>query len=118
MLIRFGEFYQNTEVLSPIDKETWRAIGETCRLGPGSKLLELASGKGAFAMYVPGMFGCHLDATLPSSEFIQYAANRAEELGLASNVSFTNRDVNNLEVTSSAYDAGVCLGALYLFRDA
>ncbi len=69
-------------------------------------------------MYVAGRFGCHLDCYDSSSEFVQNATNRTEVLGLASNVSFTNRDVNNLEVTPSAYDAGVCLGALYMFRDA
>ncbi len=118
MLIRFAEIYENTEVLSPIDKRTWQVVGETCRLGPGSRLLELASGKGAFAMYAAARFGCHIDCYDSSSEFIQYATNRAEELGLASNVSFTNCDVNSLDVKPSVYDAGICLGALYIFREA
>jgi len=118
MLIRFAEIYEKTDILSPIDRKTWQIVAETCGLGPGSRLLELASGKGAFATYVARKFGCHIDCYDANTEFVQYATNRAGELGLTSKITFANRDVNSLEVKPDFYDAGVCLGALYIFRDA
>ncbi len=77
MLLGWAEIYENTEILSPIDKRTWQVIAETCRLGPGSRVLELASGKGAFAMNVTRRFGCQVDCYDANPDFICYATSRA-----------------------------------------
>jgi len=118
MLIRFAEVYENTEVLSPIDRETWQIIGETCRIGPDSRVIELASGKGAFAQYLAKRFGCKVDCYDINLEFVDYSLGRTKELGLAARVRVSCRDVNSLNVDSEAYDLGICLGALYIFREA
>ncbi len=115
MLIRFAEVYENTEVLSPIDKETWQVIAETCRIGPASHAVELASGKGAFAMYLARNFGCKVNCFDSNLDFIHYSARRANEAGLSSRLRFTCLDANRLEVEPEVYDLGVCLGALYIF---
>ena len=118
MLIRWAELYENTEVLSPIDKETWQVLGDTCGIGPWSRVIELASGKGALAMYLTTRFGCSVDCYDTNQEFIDYSTNRANKLGLSSKIKFTCSDVNKLLVEDRAYDLGVCLGALYIFREA
>lgn len=118
MLIRWSELYENAEVLSPIDRETWQTIGDTCRIGPDSHVVELASGKGAFARYLANRFSCRVDCFDINPEFVDYSLSRAKELGLAARVRATCRDVKSLNVDSGAYDVGVCLGALYIFREA
>ncbi len=117
MLIRFAEIYDNTEILSPIDRETWEAIGETCKIGPESRVLELASGKGAFALYLTRKFGCQVDCFDSDPDFSHYASERAVELSMARRVRFSHDNVKHLNVEREAYDLGVCLGALYLFRE-
>jgi len=118
LLIKWAEIYANTEVLSPIDRETWQLIAETSRIGQGSKVIELASGKGAFAIYLARRFWCNVDGYDINPEFTQYATNRAKELGLTTRTSFPQTDINRLEVKPDSYDLGACLGALYIFRDA
>ena len=118
MLIRFAEIYENTEILSPVDRRSWEFIGKTCRLSPASRVMELASGKGAFAFYLAKNFGCRVDCFDINSEFVDYCAVRATDLGLASRLRFTCCSVDDLEIEREVYDLGVCLGSLYLFREA
>ncbi len=109
--------YANTEILSPIDSETWRTIGETCRLGSSSRVIELASGKGAFATFLARNFRCKVDCYDHNPEFVDYSKNKAEETGLGRVLTFNKSDVRKLEATPSDYDLGACLGALYMFRE-
>jgi len=118
MLIRFAEVYGNTEILSPIDRETWQIIADTCRIGLDTRVIELASGKGAFARYLAKTVGCRVDCYDVNPEFVDYSLSRAKEIGLAPRVTTTCRDVNSLKVDRKVYDLGVCLGALYIFREA
>ena len=117
MLIKWEDIYANTEILSPVDLETWRVIGDTSRIDPSSRVIELASGKGAFANYLAKNFGCHLEGFDINPEFVDHANRRARELGLHSRVQFSKADVNHVEAVPATYDLGVCLGALYIFRE-
>jgi ubiquinone/menaquinone biosynthesis C-methylase UbiE len=117
LLIRWAEIYANTDILSPIDRTTWRVIGETCRLNSSSRVIELASGKGVFATFLARTFGCGVDCYDHNPEFVDYSKNKAEVLGLGSTLSFNNADVKRLEATPGSYDLGACLGALYIFRE-
>lgn len=117
MLIRWSDVYEGTEVLSPIDKETWDTIGKVARIGSSSNVLELASGKGAFALHLARNFGCKVEGFDVNPEFVAYSKGRAKALGLASKAQFAQFDVNSLSVHHHAYDLGVCLGALYIFRE-
>jgi len=117
LLLRWPEIYSNTEVLSPVDRETWRVIGEASEIGASSRVIELASGKGAFASYLAKNFGCSIEGFDHNSEFVDYSNNRARELGLQQRVRFNVADINQLEVADDSYDLGVCLGALYIFRE-
>jgi cyclopropane fatty-acyl-phospholipid synthase-like methyltransferase len=96
LLIRWAEIYANTEVLSPIDRDTWRVIGETSGLGARSRVIELASGKGVFASYLAKTFGCTVDGFDINPEFIDYSNNRVRELGIQSRVRFSHSDINQL----------------------
>jgi cyclopropane fatty-acyl-phospholipid synthase-like methyltransferase len=63
-------------------------------------------------------FGCKVDGFDLNREFVEYSNRKAAEEGLVSLVSFRRCDINDLKVVDQAYDVGVCLGALYIFRDA
>ncbi len=117
MLIRWAEMYANTEILSPIDQETWRTIAETARIDASSRAVELASGKGAFAHYLAKNYGCRLDGFDINPEFVEYSKSRSKQLALDSKVKFTLADPRRLRLPSSIYDLGACLGALYIFRE-
>ncbi len=118
MRIGWSEIYENTDILSPIDRETWQVIGQTCKINPASQVLELASGKGAFALYLAEKLGCKVDCYELNAEFVNYSAKRAHEEGLNSLIKFTESRVEDVKVDSWKHDLGVCLGAFYLFRDA
>ena len=104
MLIRWSTIYANTEILSPIDRETWQIIGETSMLESSSKVIELASGKGAFANFLANSFGCSVEGFDKNQEFVDYSNQRARELGLESRVRFTEVDIDQLELPLIKYD--------------
>jgi cyclopropane fatty-acyl-phospholipid synthase-like methyltransferase len=116
--VQYSEIYANTDVLSPIDRETWQVIAETCRISKSSRVIELASGKGAFARYLAEKFGCRVDGFDNDPEFVTYASKLATMKGLSSQLEFRCADINSLRVKPHVYDLGVCLGALYIFREA
>ncbi len=104
-------------MLSPIDRETWYTIGKTSKLSESSKVVELASGKGAFAKCTAETFRCKVDAYEINSKFVEFAKQNAEQASFGNRVRFTSVNVNKLKVEPNVYDLGVCLGALYIFRD-
>lgn len=116
--IKYSQIYENTDILSPIDRETWQVIAETSRLTSSSHVIELASGKGVFALYLAKKFGCSIDCVDRDGEFVEYSRSRACELGLTHLVKFSESRVQEFVVEPATYDLGVCLGALYIFRDA
>ncbi len=117
MLIRWAEMYANTEILSPMDQETWKIIAEVSKLDGSSRVLELASGKGAFATHLAENYRYRVDGFDINPEFIEYSTNRSRQLGLDSKVKLTLGDAQQLHLPSAAYDLGACLGALYIFTE-
>ncbi|MGA2462501.1 MAG: methyltransferase domain-containing protein [Candidatus Bathyarchaeia archaeon] len=118
MIIKYSQIYANTVVLNPIDRETWQVIAETSNLTESSRVIELASGKGAFARFLAENFACRVDGFDANPEFVEYSTETATKHGLDSVLNFRCHDVNSLGVDRHVYDLGVCLGALYIFRDA
>ena len=117
MLLRWSEIYANTEILSPIDRDTWRVIAEISKMSSSSNVIELASGKGAFANYLAENFHCNVQGFEINSEFVEYSKRRAGQVALQSKVTFNEADVNHFDVEPNTSDLGACLGALYLFRE-
>lgn len=118
LLIKYSQIHPNTDVLSPIDRETWQIIGEVSNLNRSSRVIELASGKGAFARFLAERFGCRVDGFDADADFVEYSNRKAAEQGLSSLVDFRCCDINGLKVEPHQYELGACLGALYMFREA
>ena len=104
-------------ILSPIDQETWRTIAETAKIDASSQVVELASGKGAFAHYLAKNYGCRFDGFDINPEFVDYSNSRSKQLAPDSKVKFTLADAKRLRLSSPTYDLGACLVALYIFRE-
>jgi tRNA A58 N-methylase Trm61 len=79
LLLKWHDIYSNADVLSPIDKKTWHGLGETAQLDRNSRVIELASGKGALALYLAEKFGCHVDAYEINSAFVECAMEKSKK---------------------------------------
>ncbi len=89
---------------------------ELAAIGPGARVLDVASGLGEPAVAAAqrtGPSGSVL-ATDLSAEMLGYGRKRAEKLGLA-NIEFRQMDAQALEVPEAAFDAVLCRwGVMFL----
>lgn len=95
MRIRYSQIYANTDILSPIDRETWQIMGETAKLTPSSPVIELASGRGAFARFLAERFGCRVDGFDANPDFVEHSTGRAAEQRLSSLVDFRSDAIDS-----------------------
>ncbi len=89
---------------------------ELSAIGPGARVLDVASGLGEPAVAAARRAGPsgHVLATDLSEDMLGYARKRAEKLGLA-NIEFRRMDAQALEVAEAAFDAVLCRwGVMFL----
>jgi cyclopropane-fatty-acyl-phospholipid synthase len=79
------------------------------QLKPGERVVEAGCGWGSLALHMARRYGVTVKAFNISHEQIQYARNRAAELGLAKNVEFVEDDWRNI---SGTFDVFVSVGML------
>jgi hypothetical protein len=113
--VRFSEISESTHrILNPFSVEQVLSVGEICRLKPGDRHLDLASGKGEMlCQYAQrhGVLGLGIDSYPP---FVEVAEQRARELGVADKVRFVVGDAAQHEDESGRYDVVSCIGATWL----
>jgi arsenite methyltransferase len=78
------------------------------RLGPGRRLLDVASGKGASAIYLAQRYDCDVVGVDYSQELVVEATAAAEAAGLAGRVKFRHSDVETLPFPDGVFDALIC----------
>jgi SAM-dependent methyltransferase len=105
------------EIQNPTSAEKLRLLGERIRLGPGSRVLDIASGRGGPAILLASEFGCTVEGIEIAPEFHAAAVARAEAAGVADRVEFRLTDASGEELAPGAYDAALCLGASFVYRD-
>jgi SAM-dependent methyltransferase len=103
------------ELQNPISPDSLRLLGERLRLGPGSRVLDIASGRGGPAVLLAQEFGCTIEGIEIASEFHAVAVERAEAAGLGERVSFRLGDASREELPAAAYDVAMCLGASFVW---
>jgi SAM-dependent methyltransferase len=103
------------ELQNPTSPEKIRLLGDRMRLGSGSSVLDVASGRGGPAMILAEIFGCHITCVEKSVEFDSAARKRAGEAGLDSLIEFVHADACDFSVEREAYDAALCLGASFIW---
>jgi len=103
------------EIQNPTSEEKLLLLGERLRLGPSSRVLDIASGRGGPALALAKAFGCRLDGIEIAPEFHAAAVERAESRGLEQLVSFRLGDASREELPREEYDAALCLGASFVY---
>jgi SAM-dependent methyltransferase len=103
------------EIQNPTSEEKLLLLGERLRLGPGSRVLDVASGRGGPAVLLARELGCRVEGIEIAPEFHAAAVARAAASGLESLVSFRLEDASRVELPVAEYDAALCLGASFVY---
>jgi len=102
-------------ILNPISSEKLELLGERLRLEPGSRVLDLACGKGGPALLLAGRFGCSVVGVERAPEFAREACRRIGEAGLQSLIEIVESDAATFPLESGAFDVVLCLGASFVW---
>jgi SAM-dependent methyltransferase len=103
------------EIQNPTSKEKLVLLGERLRLGPESRVLDVASGRGGPALLLAGRFGCSVHGIEIAPEFHAAAVGRAAALGLSERVSFELGDGAAATLEPGSWDVAMCLGASFVW---
>lgn len=103
------------ELQNPTSPEKILHLGEALGLGPGSRVLDVASGRGGPSLLLAREFGCRIHCVERAPEFVAAARERVEAAGLGDLIEIVEADAAEVEYERSAYDAVLCLGAAFVF---
>ena len=103
------------ELQNPTSVEKLVLLGERLGLGPDSRVLDVASGRGGPAVLLAQKFGCTVRGIEIAPEFHAAALERATTAGVADRVSFELGDASQATLEPESYDAALCLGASFVF---
>jgi SAM-dependent methyltransferase len=103
------------ELQNPTSEEKLRQLGERLRLGPGSRVLDIASGRGGPALVLAREFRCRVEGIEIAPEFHAAAVGRAAAGGLEELVSFRLGNAAEAELPAEEYDVAMCLGASFVW---
>ncbi len=103
------------ELQNPISVEKLVLLGDRLRLGRGSRVLDVASGRGGPALVLARAFGCTVEGVELAPEFHAAAEGRAAAEGLDDLLSFRLGDASAQTLEPGVYDAALCLGATFVF---
>ena len=102
-------------IQNPTSEEKLLLLGERLGLGPSSRVLDIASGRGGPALVLARAFECTVEGIEIEPAFQATAVERAAARGLAHLVSFRLGDAAQEELAQDSYDAALCLGASFVF---
>ena len=105
------------ELQNPISEEKIVLLGRRLGLGPHSRVLDVASGKGGPALLLARSFGCAIEGIEIEPAFREVAVERAEAEGLSKLVSFRLDAAAAVDLPAETYDAALCLGASFVYGD-
>lgn len=103
------------EIQNPTSPEKIRLLGERLRLGPETRVLDVASGKCGPAVILAGAFGCSITAIERAPEFLAAARERMAAAGLGDPIEIREEDAAQAELGHSRYDVAMCLGASFVW---
>lgn len=102
------------ELQNPTTPEKIRLVGELLRLGPDTRVLDVACGRGGPAIVLAAAFGCRVAGIEVAAEFAEVARARAAETGLADRIELIEADASEHELGSN-WDVALCLGATFIW---
>jgi arsenite methyltransferase len=92
-------------------------VGALLNLAPESHVLDVASGKGATALFLAERFSCHIVGIDYSGQNVADASQMASAKGLSSLVRFERGDAEGLPFPDKSFDAIICECAFCTFPD-
>lgn len=92
-------------------------LGALLELGPGRRVLDVASGKGTSAIHLARRFGCEVVGVDFGAQSIAEATVAAERAGVADRVCFKQGDAESLLFNDGEFDAVICECAFCTFPD-
>jgi Methyltransferase domain len=98
------------ELQNPTSADKIRLLGERLGLGPGSRVLDIASGKSGPARILVDTFGCRITCVELAPEFVEVARARATD-----RIEVVEADAKDFRIEPGAYDAALCLGASFAY---
>jgi SAM-dependent methyltransferase len=105
------------DIQNPTSPDKIRQIGEWLRLGPESRVLDIASGKCGPAIVLASSFGCRITGVERAPEFAAAARERVSAAGLGELVEVVESDGREFPLEPGAWDAALCLGATFVWDD-
>ena len=112
MSLRHHEIAEaNHRILDPFTDEKLRLLGEVAGAGPGTRVLDLACGKGELLCRWAEWFGSGGVGVDLSPVFLGAAVARAAELGVSDRLTFLQGDAGTYEPEPGALDVAACVGA-------
>jgi SAM-dependent methyltransferase len=102
-------------IQNPTSPEKIRRLGELLSLGPRSRVLDVASGRGGPAVILGETFGCRILCVEQAPEFARVAQERIAEAGISSLIEVVEADAKEIVLEPSAFDAALCLGASFIW---
>ncbi|MQS15515.1 methyltransferase domain-containing protein [Streptomyces kaniharaensis] len=94
-----------------------RHLADALGLTPGTRVLDVASGRGTTALLLADAYGARVDGLDYSPANTAHANTAAEAAQLAERATFTTGDAEQLPYPDGSFDAVVCECALCTFPD-
>ena len=101
-------------ILNPFTDQQFMQLGDVSRIGPATRVLDLACGKGEMLCRWAAAFGCGGHGVDISEVFLAAARARADELNVSDRVSFEHGDAGRYRPEPVAHDVVSCLGATWI----
>lgn len=90
-------------------------LGQFLNLGPRTRVLDVAAGKGTSALFLATRFGCEVVGIDFSQRNVDHAEREANVRGLSGKVDFQCGDAEQLPFDDGSFDAVICECALCTF---
>ena len=103
------------DIQNPTSPDKIRLLGDYLRLTPGSRVLDIACGKGAPARLLAETYGCRILGVEIRPTFAEAAHTRIAKAGLADLVEIRTADASEFELEAETWDAALCLGASFVW---
>ncbi len=115
MSLRHHEIAEaNHRILNPFTEEKLRLLGEVADVSAGTRVLDLACGKGEMLCRWAAWFGSAGVGVDLSPVFLGAAVARAIELGVADRLTFLQGDAGTYAPEPGAFDIAACIGATWI----
>jgi arsenite methyltransferase len=90
-------------------------LAQILNLTPQTRVLDVAAGKGASAVFLAARFGCEVVGLDYGGKNVEEAVRNANDMGLSERVSFWQGDAERLPFADGSFDAIICECAFCTF---